>query len=502
MPKTESGSDCLCAVDGDDVSVDEGGAVGIRKKDRLRRLRGVAQRGVRGHAPAGPRVAEEVRSHGSRTIRGEDVDANVAKPALIASPLRDDGCRSGGINPRAPDPSVGGLIRKLQLANRPERPYSGIMSDADAEEIVVLESELVHMARLMAAGNGVAASALLRKLARKYKKSAPNFARAIVEALRAGPVRSAATPVATGQPLDTETRLPLVREEHPVVLINEPILDDSVESALRQIVEEHRHSQRLLEAGLAPTRTALLVGAPGVGKTLAARWIARELGLPLLVLDLSSVMSSFLGRTGVNVRRVLDYARSVPAVLLLDELDAVAKRRDDATEIGELKRLVTVLLQEIDSWPDGALLLAATNHSELLDPAVWRRFEIVLDFPKPDQKAMEAGIRAFLDEPGVDGEVVALIARLYDGENLSRLERDVFRARRAATMSDSSPVDALVVLAKDRFARLPASVRGPAAARLLAKTGLSQRAVHDLTGVSRDTLRKYSAMTTGGTDAK
>ena len=78
-------------------------------------------------------------------------------------------------------------------------------------------------------------------------------------------------------------------------------------------------------------------------------------------------------------------------------LDAVAKRRDDSTEIGELKRLVTVLLQEIDTWPEGSLLLAATNHGDLLDPAVWRRFEMVIDFPLPDRRALEAGIQAFLD---------------------------------------------------------------------------------------------------------
>lgn len=372
------------------------------------------------------------------------------------------------------------------------------MKSSDAEEIVVLESELVQMARLMAAGNAVASSGLLRKLARKYKESAPGFAQAIVDVLRAGPVRSAGTAITTAQPLDNETRLPLIREENPVVLINEPILDEAVEFVLRQVVDEHRSRERLLAAGLAPTRTALLVGPPGVGKTLAARWIARELDLPLLVLDLSAVMSSFLGRTGVNVRRVLDYARSVPAVLLLDELDAVAKRRDDSTEIGELKRLVTVLLQEIDSWPDGALLLAATNHAELLDPAVWRRFDVVLDFPMPDHRALEAGVTAFLDEPGADPAAIALIARLYEGESLSRLERDVFRARRAAAMSESASVDALLGLAKGRFARLPTSARGPAAARLLESTSLSQRAVHEITGVSRDTLRKYSSMTTGG----
>ena len=93
-----------------------------------------------------------------------------------------------------------------------------------------------------------------------------------------------------------------------------------------------------------------------------------------------------LGRTGANLRQVLDYAKQTPGVLLLDELDAVAKRRDDDAEIGELKRLVTVLLQEIDDWPPGNLLLAATNHPELLDPAAWRRFEAVLEFePLPPE---------------------------------------------------------------------------------------------------------------------
>ena len=94
-------------------------------------------------------------------------------------------------------------------------------------------------------------------------------------------------------------------------------------------------------------------------------------------------MSSFLGRTGNNVRNVLDFAKGVSCVFLLDEFDAIAKRRDDAVEVGELKRLVTVLLQEIDQWPASGLLIAATNHYNLLDPAVWRRFELVVGFPMP-----------------------------------------------------------------------------------------------------------------------
>ena len=139
-------------------------------------------------------------------------------------------------------------------------------------------------------------------------------------------------------------------EERPV-LDWEPVFSPNIARQLKAIVEERLNPHALRAAGLEPTRTALFVGPPGVGKTMAARWVARELGRPLLTLDLAAVMSSYLGRTGSNLRLVLDYAKAIDCVLLLDELDAIAKRRDDREEIGELKRLVTVLIQQIDDWP-------------------------------------------------------------------------------------------------------------------------------------------------------
>lgn len=353
------------------------------------------------------------------------------------------------------------------------------------------DDELVQLARLAAAGGVPGAPAVLRKMARRYRQTRPAFAQGIVSALRDNPLRSSDSGGVIAHPVDNDSRLPLVREEDPVVLSNKPIFQAEVQASLQQLISEHRSVDKLLQAGLAPTRTALFVGAPGVGKTLAARWIAKELDLPLIVLDLTSVMSSFLGRTGVNVRRVLDYAKSNRSVLLLDELDAVAKRRDDSSEIGELKRLVTVLLQEIDTWPEGSLLLAATNHGELLDPAVWRRFELVVNFPLPDDEALEAGIKLFLDEPPSDNPVITAVARMYRGDSLSILERDMLRARRIATMSDVSLTAALTEIVKEKFKRLPASSRGPLAAHLLRDTGMSQRVINELTGVSRDTLRKY-----------
>ena len=171
--------------------------------------------------------------------------------------------------------------------------------------------------------------------------------------------------------------------------------------------------------------------------------MARELRRPLLTLDLSAVMSSFLGRTGANVRHVLDYAKSVTGVLLLDELDAIAKRRDDTTDVGELKRLVTVLLQEIDDWPPTGLLIAATNHADLLDPAVWRRFEMQVEFPLPTEASVHKAIETFLGTskaPEVWNNVLAVTLR---GLSYSDIERELMLARRASVTRSIPLEDAL-----------------------------------------------------------
>jgi SpoVK/Ycf46/Vps4 family AAA+-type ATPase len=264
-----------------------------------------------------------------------------------------------------------------------------------------------------------------------------------------------------------------------------------VEAALCQIVSERQRTNELTKAGLLPTRSVIFTGPPGVGKSLAARWIARGLKRPLLTLDLSAVMSSYLGRTGVNVRHVLDYAKGVECILLLDELDAIAKRRDDVSDIGELKRLVTVLLQEIDDWPASGLLIAATNHAELLDPAVWRRFELQVGFPMPTDNEMRIAIDKFLgqSELGVDWrEALALVLR---GHSFSDIEREVTIARRSAVVHDQAVERSVAALIQSRAQRLSKPERAKIAV-LLTSGGMSQRQVNELTGVSRDTIRKRS----------
>lgn len=362
------------------------------------------------------------------------------------------------------------------------------------EEDGDLGADLVQVARAALSVANLEMTPLLRKLARRYRATHPEVARELVSMLRSAPMRSVGT--AEGgliKPVDSESRLPLVRVEDPVVLEVAPILQTEIRSSLDDLVSEHLHPERLLEADLVPTRTALFVGPPGVGKTLAARWLAHELNRPLLILDLASVMSSLLGRTGENVRRVLEYAKQTQCVLLLDELDAVAKRRDDATEIGELKRLVTVLLQEIDAWPDGSLLLAATNHASLLDPAVWRRFEIVVNFPLPEDEALAAAIREYLDDESIPENAIRPVAAAYRGYSYSDIRREVMRARRTAAIHGLPVLEALYSGVKDHFRKLAPTERVQLAMNLMADAGLSQRKTHEITGVSRDTLRKYGA---------
>ena len=328
----------------------------------------------------------------------------------------------------------------------------------------------------------------VRRLGRKIRDQRPDIAQKLDVLLSQSPTREAPLRHETisAIPVDTDSRLQLVRTEDPVALDLEPIWTDTVLLPLRQMVGERARQADLLNAGLHPTKSALFTGPPGVGKSLAARWIARELNRPLLTLDLSAVMSSFLGRTGVNVRHVLDYAKGTECVLFLDELDAVAKRRDDATEIGELKRLVTVLLQEIDDWPSSGILLAATNHSDLLDPAVWRRFDLIVEFPMPSESQVELAVTQFLpDLPEKDMRAALAVAML--GMSFSDIERELTRARREAITSGVPVKDRIDALISQRASQMPQKER-KALATALVRAGLSMRRAEGLTGVHRQTI--------------
>jgi len=352
-------------------------------------------------------------------------------------------------------------------------------------------TDLVQLARLALTGRTQDVRGFVTILGRRYRKIAPDAAGKLTALVAENltpraPVRNAEVAIV---PVDMDTRLSLLRFDPAPTLGHSPVWSPDVGIQLGIIVNEHRRANDLTRVGLWPTRTAVLTGPPGVGKTLAARWLAAELGLPLLVLDLSAVMSSFLGRTGANLRHVLDYAKGLSCVLLLDEIDAIAKRRDDVHEVGELKRLVNVLLQEIDDWPAGGLLVAATNHANLLYPAVWRRFESRIEFPLPDAQATRKLIEILIEDSPVSDGWLAALGIAFAGLSFSEIEREILAARKASVMKSTVLETELFDVAKSRRKTLQKSDLKRLACDLV-KIGFSTRDVSEITGLSRDTIRK------------
>lgn len=183
-----------------------------------------------------------------------------------------------------------------------------------------------------------------------------------------------------------------ILEVEPRRRMDDLVLPEVTREAVIQLVEEQLRASVLRSHSLEPKHSVLLVGPPGNGKTSLAEAIAESLALPLFVVRYESMIGSFLGETASRLKRVFDYIRTTPSVLFFDEFDAIGKERGDTHETGEIKRVVTSLLMQMDELPSYVVVIAATNHSELLDRAVWRRFELRLSLPAPTQK----GIASFL----------------------------------------------------------------------------------------------------------
>jgi SpoVK/Ycf46/Vps4 family AAA+-type ATPase len=225
---------------------------------------------------------------------------------------------------------------------------------------------------------------------------------------------------------------PTVREERDIVLAAD------AQASLNEIITEHNRADTLRSYGLQPAGKLLFCGPPGCGKTLAAEVIASALSMPLIVVRLDSVISSFLGETASNLRKVFDYISTYPCVALFDEFDALAKDRGDSADHGELKRSVNAVLQMMDGYKGHSILIATTNYETLLDKAVWRRFDeaIQFDLPTIDQikrllSIKLSGVRRNFEPDDTK------IANLCKGMSHADIERVVRRAVKEMVLTGS-----------------------------------------------------------------
>lgn len=234
------------------------------------------------------------------------------------------------------------------------------------------------------------------------------------------------------------------------------VLSGQTRQTVEQLIEEQQRASLLRAHGLDPRHRIMLVGPPGNGKTSLAEAIAESLAVPFYVIRYDALIGSFLGETASRLKRVFDYVRTTPCVVFFDEFDAVGKERGDTHETGEIKRVVSSLLMHVDELPSYAVIIAASNHAELLDRAVWRRFQLRISLPAPTQKKLSAyfdqHFRQFDGKPGVTPATLAKRLGLMSYAEAEEFILDV-RRREVLTMREQplkTIIDELIKAWEDR----------------------------------------------------
>lgn len=249
----------------------------------------------------------------------------------------------------------------------------------------------------------------------------------------AGEPLTRSTPV----PVDRETAAALADVIFPTdIQPTPPLFNPTVSAAVDTILEEWAHFDALAAIDVRPSKTCLIYGAPGTGKTRLALWIAQQLDLPIVLVKLDGLVSSFLGTTARNIGNLFAFANRYRCILLLDEFDAIAKVRDDPQEVGEIKRVVNALLQNLDVRRDVGFTIGITNHPKLLDPAVWRRFEVQLEIPKPDFEMRKAIAAHFVPPVQAPDAHLRLISWFTEGATGAEIESLVRTYKKATTVRE------------------------------------------------------------------
>lgn len=275
-------------------------------------------------------------------------------------------------------------------------------------------------------------------------------ARMIRERLARAPValanaQDASTGVSFGSlPVDGESHLHTVDVSHPVEDENSLLLPSAITLRVSEFIANVQRYDELARVNAAMPARLLAYGLPGTGKTKLARYIAAQLKLPLLTVRCDTLVSSLLGQTSRNLRRVFEFAQQRPCVLFLDEFDALASARGNDRDVGELQRVVIALLQNIDAITENTVVIAATNHDRLLDPAVWRRFGFRVPMPIPDtalRKQLWAQFLLPYRSEDIDLDHLAGISAGITGANIEQVSLDTKRATVLAGAKEISELE-------------------------------------------------------------
>ena len=221
------------------------------------------------------------------------------------------------------------------------------------------------------------------------KEGEESIAKRILNIVEANNTRMVSLDSFATKPVDQESRMDIVDIKMPTSISEELVFNKYVNAEVDDFIKSFEMRDLLRSKGIDVNNTLLLYGPPGCGKTSLAKYISSKAQIPLVTARFDSLLSSLLGNTAKNIRKIFDYASKRQCILFLDEFDVIAKVRDDKNELGELKRVVNSLLQNIDEFSENSILIAATNHDELLDSAIWRRFHKIIELDKPHDEQIK-----------------------------------------------------------------------------------------------------------------
>lgn len=291
-------------------------------------------------------------------------------------------------------------------------------------------------------------------------------------------------------PRDKDSLLELYDIVHSETLLSDVILPENQRKLLLQILDERKNNTKLKKHNLPAANRLLLCGPPGCGKTMTAHAIAHELNLPMAYVRIDGLVSSYLGQTSVNLRKIFSSVANQEIVLFLDEFDAIAKKRDDGHEMGELKRVVTALLQNFDNMPANVFLIAATNHEHLLDPAIWRRFNYTINIGLPDDDQRRKLIEKWFEEYSVETDVdIQKLTDLTADRSVAQIkELIISAAKRSVTTDKPITTEDMIELLIQQMTNNSSGAGLVDAAAKLKEKGVSVRTLAKAVGMPHNTL--------------